>query len=58
MDAEGRAQQHFQPHYQVITSPDQVQIYEELSHRPTSTTDSRLRRTVPPPGAFTIWPPI
>ena len=31
MDAEGRAQQHFQPHYQVITSPDQVQIYEELN---------------------------
>jgi hypothetical protein len=31
MDAEGRVQQHFQPHYQVITSPDQVQIYEELN---------------------------
>jgi hypothetical protein len=26
----GRVQQHFQPHYQVITSPEQVQIYEEL----------------------------
>ena len=29
-DGEGRRQQHFQPHYQVITSQDQVQIYEEL----------------------------
>ena len=31
MDAEGRVQQHFQPHYQVITTPEQVQIYEELN---------------------------
>jgi hypothetical protein len=29
-DCWGRVQQHFQPHYQVITSPQQVQIYEEL----------------------------
>src|SRR6266496_2854209 len=29
-DSQGRVQQHFQPHYQVITSPQQVQIYEEL----------------------------
>ena len=29
-DPEGRRQQHFQPHHQVITSQDQVQIYEEL----------------------------
>src|SRR5262245_11552482 len=29
-DSWGRVQQHFQPHYQVITSPQQVQIYEEL----------------------------
>lgn len=29
-DWQGRRQQHFQPHHQVITSQDQVQIYEEL----------------------------
>ncbi|MBA3438832.1 MAG: hypothetical protein H0T92_03065, partial [Pyrinomonadaceae bacterium] len=27
---DGRVQQHYQPHYEVITSPNQVQIYEEL----------------------------
>ena len=30
-DRQGRRQQHFQPHHQVITSQDQVQIYEELT---------------------------
>jgi hypothetical protein len=29
-DSSGNTKQAFQPHYQVITSPDQVQIYEEL----------------------------
>jgi mono/diheme cytochrome c family protein len=29
-DGRGGVHQHFQPHYQVITSPHQVQIYEEL----------------------------
>ena len=29
-DPQGRRQQHFQPHHQVIISQDQVQIYEEL----------------------------
>lgn len=29
-DGQGRVQQHFQPHYQVITSQQQAQIYEEL----------------------------
>src|SRR5262249_17817306 len=29
-DAQGRLQQRSQPHYEVITSQDQVQIYEEL----------------------------
>jgi mono/diheme cytochrome c family protein len=30
-DGEGRVQQRFQPHYQLITAPNQVQIYEELT---------------------------
>ena len=30
VDAQGRVQQRFQPHYEVITAQDQVQIYEEL----------------------------
>jgi hypothetical protein len=30
IDAQGAVQQHYQPHYEVITSQDQVQIYEEL----------------------------
>jgi hypothetical protein len=29
-DAKGMTQQHYQPHHQMITSQDQVQIYEEL----------------------------
>jgi hypothetical protein len=31
VDEQGRVQQSFQPHYQAITSQDQVQIYEELT---------------------------
>ena len=30
-DSQGRVQQHYQPHYEVITAQDQVQIYEELT---------------------------
>jgi len=30
IDAQGRIQQHYQPHHEVITGQDQVQIYEEL----------------------------
>ena len=50
-DAEGRRQQHFQPHHQVITSQDQVQIYEELTKnadggsRPASSAATRRSRT-------------
>jgi hypothetical protein len=38
-DGSGRVQQSFQPHYELITSQDQVQIYEEL------TTDAQGRFT-------------
>jgi hypothetical protein len=45
MDAEGRVQQHFQRHYQVITSSDQVQIYEELNRNAEGRfTTSFIRR--------------
>ncbi len=30
-DAQGKTQQSYQPHYQVITAQNQVQIYEELN---------------------------
>jgi len=30
VDAQGHVQQHYQPHHEVITAQDQVQIYEEL----------------------------
>jgi hypothetical protein len=30
VDAQGAVRQHYQPHHEVITSQDQVQIYEEL----------------------------
>jgi hypothetical protein len=30
-DPQGRTQQHYQPHYQIINAQDQVQIYEELT---------------------------
>ena len=30
-DPQGKIRQSYQPHYEVVTSPDQVQIYEELS---------------------------
>ena len=30
-DSQGRTQQHYQPHYQIINAQDQVQIYEELT---------------------------
>ncbi len=30
LDAQGRVQQHYQPHHEVITAQDQAQIYEEL----------------------------
>lgn len=47
-DPQGRAQQHFQRHYQVITSPHQVQIYEELiKNAEGKFTTSFIRRDQP-----------
>jgi hypothetical protein len=38
LDAQGDVQQHYQPHHEVITAQDQVQIYEEL----TKNSDGRF----------------
>jgi mono/diheme cytochrome c family protein len=47
VDAQGHVQQHYQPHYEVITSQDQVQIYEELAQSADGKfTTSFVRRDV------------
>jgi hypothetical protein len=44
-DKDGKKKQHFQQHYNVITSPSQVQIYEELTQNADGKfTTSFLRR--------------
>lgn len=44
-DKDGKVKQHFQQHYDVITSPSQVQIYEELTQNADGKfTSSFLRR--------------
>ena len=44
-DSHGKKKQHYQPHYEVITAQDQVQIYEELNRDASGkfTTNFTLR---------------
>jgi mono/diheme cytochrome c family protein len=47
VDAQGRVQQHYQPHHEIITAQDQVQIYEELVQNADGKfTTSFVRRDV------------
>jgi hypothetical protein len=47
VDAQGVVRQHYQPHYEIITAQDQVQIYEELVQNADGQfTTSFVRRDV------------